>query len=93
MTVTDVKVRSIIEDHRTLRAIVSVVIDGDFTVHDVKVIRKDGREFVSMPSRRDENGVWRDIVHPIGQEARGKLERAVLGAYHEALEEQHGGLA
>jgi len=56
-------------------------------VHDIKVIEGPERLFVAMPSRKDDNGVFRDIAHPITPEARKVLEEAILSAYHQYLEQ------
>ena len=69
MNITDIRIRKIYEDAR-LKALVSVTIDGDLAVHDIKVIEGPERLFVAMPSRKDENGTFRDIAHPITPEAR-----------------------
>lgn len=84
MTITDVKVRRIYHEGR-MKAIVSVTLDNVFVIHDIKVIDVDGREFIAMPSRRDEDGRFRDIVHPIQPDVRAMLEEAVLEAYRQAL--------
>ena len=68
MNITDIRIRKIYEDAR-LKALVSVTIDGDLAVHDIKVIEGPERLFVAMPSRKDENGTFRDIAHPITPEA------------------------
>ena len=84
MQITDVKIRKIIPDGR-LRAIVSVTLDNLIAVHDIKVIKGDDRLFVAMPSRRDENGVFRDIVHPISITGRNAIENEILRAYNDCL--------
>ena len=84
MEITDVKIRKIISDGR-LRAVVSVTIDDMFAVHDIKVVQGDERLFVAMPSRKDENGVFRDIVHPISPSARKLFEENILEAYERQL--------
>lgn len=86
MEITDVKIRKLITEGR-LKAIVSVTIDNMIAVHDIKVVQGDERLFAAMPSRRDESGIFRDIVHPITAEARKELERAVLDAYERQLAE------
>ena len=68
MNVTDIRIRRTYEDGK-LKALVSVTIDQDLAVHDIKVIEGSERLFVAMPSRKDDNGVFRDIVHPITMEA------------------------
>ena len=84
MEITDVKIRKIMSDGR-LRAVVSVTIDEMFAVHDIKVVQGDERLFVAMPSRKDENGVFRDIVHPISASARKLFEETILEAYERQL--------
>lgn len=85
MTITGVEIRKLHKEGR-MRALVSITLDNEFAVHDIKVIEGPERLFAAMPSRRDEDGAYRDIVHPIGHEARQKIEDAVLAAYHEAVE-------
>ena len=82
MNITDIRIRKIYEDAR-LKALVSVTIDGDLAVHDI--IEGPERLFVAMPSRKDENGTFRDIAHPITPEARRTLEEAILDRYQTHL--------
>ncbi len=84
MEITDVKIRKIMSDGR-LRAIVSVTFSDMIAVHDIKVVQGDERLFVAMPSRKDENGIFRDIVHPISPSARKILEESILEAYEKQL--------
>ena len=80
MKITEIKIRRIYQDDR-LRALVSVVLDNDFAVHDIKVIEGPERLFVAMPSLRKENGVVSDIVHPITPDARQYMEEMILDEY------------
>ena len=86
MNITDIKIRKIIPDGR-LRAIISITIDNMIAVHDIKVVQGDERLFVAMPSRKDENGVFRDIVHPISPEARQLIENEILETYVRHIEQ------
>ncbi len=81
MEITDIKIRRIVTEGR-LRAVVSITIDHMLAVHDIKVVQGDERLFVAMPSRKDENGVFRDIVHPITVSSRKMLEDEVIEAYN-----------
>ena len=72
-----------------MKALVSVTIDDDFAVHDIKVIEGPQRIFVAMPSRKEESGSFRDVVHPITREAREEMEKAILDEYYMALDESH----
>ena len=82
MTITDIKIRKIIPDGR-LRAVISITVDDQIAIHDIK---GDARLFVAMPSRKDENGVFRDIVHPISPDARQSIESQILDAYTRHIE-------
>lgn len=84
MQITDVKVRKLFDDG-PMKAIVSVTFDGQLAVHDVKVIYARDRYFVVMPSRKNPDGTYRDIVHPINAEFRSELEAAVIAEYNAEL--------
>jgi stage V sporulation protein G len=83
MKITDIKVRKLF-DEGPMRAIVSVTFDGQLAVHDIKVIYARDRYFIVMPSRKNADGSFHDITHPINSTFRTELEEAVLSAYHEA---------
>jgi stage V sporulation protein G len=80
MNITNVKIRKIFPEGK-IRAIVSIILDGDFAVHDLKIIEGVERLFVAMPNRKSEDGRFQDIVHPITTEARHTLEDAILAEY------------
>lgn len=80
MNITDIKVRRLMEEGR-LRAVVSVTVDNELAIHDIKVIEGPERLFIAMPSRREPSGIFRDIAHPITPAARRQFEDAVLSAY------------
>ncbi len=85
MQITDVKVRKLFENSEPMKAIVSVTFDGQLAVHDIKVIYAKEKYFIVMPSRKNPDGTYRDIVHPINSEFRAQLETAVIDAYNDAL--------
>ena len=85
MQITDVKVRKLF-DEGPMRAIVSVTFDGQLVVHDIKVINAREKYFIVMPSRKNPDDTYRDIVHPINSQFRAALESAVINAFYEALE-------
>ena len=86
MQITDIKVRKLFSDG-PMKAIVSVTFDNALAVHDIKVIYAHERTFIVMPSRKNPDGTYRDIVHPINAAFRASLESAVLEAFHAAEEE------
>lgn len=85
MQITDIKVRKVFEDG-PMKAIVSVTFDGQLAVHDIKVINAREKYFIVMPSRKNADDTYRDIVHPINAQFRTLLEEAVIEAYQAELE-------
>ena len=85
MQITDIKIRKIFEEG-PMRAVVSVTFDSQLAVHDIKVIYAGERYFIVMPSRKNPDGTYRDIVHPINAQFRATLEDAVIKAFEEAQE-------
>ena len=86
MQITDIKVRKLFEDG-PMKAIVSVTFDGQLAVHDIKVIHARDKYFIVMPSRKNPDETFRDIVHPINASFRALLENAVISAFNEAVEQ------
>lgn len=84
MEISDIKVRKLFEEG-PMKAIVSVTFDGQLALHDIKVINVRDKHFIVMPSRKNPDGTYRDIVHPINAEFRTGLEEAVLKAYDEEV--------
>ena len=84
MQITDIKIRKFF-DEGPMKAIVSVTLGDCLALHDVKVIYARDRYFIVMPSRKNPDGSYRDIAHPINASFRGTLEDAVLAAYEEEL--------
>lgn len=84
MQITDIKIRKFFEDG-PMKAVVSVTFGDCLAVHDIKVIYARDRYFIVMPSRKNPDGTFRDIVHPINASFRKELEEAVIDAYHVQL--------
>ena len=85
MNITDVRVRKITKEGK-MKAVVSVTIDDEFVVHDIKVIEGEKSLFIAMPSRKSTDGEYRDIAHPINTETRDRLQRVVLKAFEKAAD-------
>ena len=90
MNITDIKIRRLLREGR-LRAVVSVTVDNELAIHDIKVIEAQEKLFIVMPSRKNGDGTYRDIAHPINAPFRHTLEHAVLDAYRHHADE--GGTA
>ncbi len=85
MQITDVRVRKV-EKEGKMKAVVSITIDDEFVVHDIKVIDGEKGLFIAMPSRKASDGEYRDIAHPINSDTRQKIQQLILDAYKKAEE-------
>lgn len=86
MQITDVRVRKITKEGK-MKAVVSITLDNEFVVHDIKVIEGEKGLFIAMPSKKAADGEYRDIAHPINSAARDMIQNTILDSYMKALEE------
>ena len=86
MQITDIRIRSV-EKEGKVKAVVSITIDDEFVVHDIKIIEGEKGMFIAMPSRKAADGEYRDIAHPINTATRERLQSMILSKYQESLEE------
>ena len=82
MQITDVRVRKVTKEGK-MKAVVSITVDDEFVVHDIKVIEGEKGLFIAMPSRRSVDNEYRDIAHPINPETRERIQRLILQKYEE----------
>ena len=87
MQITDIRIRGIAKEGR-MKAVVSITIDNEFVVHDIKVIEGDKGMLIAMPSRKAEDGGFQDIAHPICSETRERLQNMILEKYREEFEKE-----
>lgn len=80
MQITDVRMRRMATDGK-MKAVASVTLDGEFVIHDVKVVEGLKGLFVAMPSRKTPDGEFRDVAHPITPQARERIQKAVLEVF------------
>ena len=85
MQITDVRIRKV-EKEGKMKAVVSITIDEEFVVHDIKVIEGEKGLFIAMPSRRAADGEYRDIAHPINSQTRDNIQQIILEKYQSEIE-------
>ena len=83
MNITDVRVRCVAKEGK-MKAVVSITIDEEFVVHDIKVIEGEKGLFIAMPSRKTPDGEFKDIAHPINTDTRERIQTSILEAYEKA---------
>ena len=86
MQITDVRVRKVTKEGK-MKAVVSITLDDEFAVHDIKIIEGEKGLFIAMPSRKTTDGEYRDIAHPINSETRDRIQKIILEKYEEVLEQ------
>ena len=87
MQITDVRIRKV-EKEGKMKAVVSITIDEEFVVHDIKVIEGEKGLFIAMPSRKATDGEYRDIAHPINSATRERIQNIILEKYEQVLAEE-----
>ena len=80
MQITDVRIRKVAKEVK-MKAVVSITIDNEFVVHDIKVIEGEKGLFIAMPSRKAADGEYRDIAHPINSDTRNMIQTLILEQY------------
>ena len=90
MQITDVRVPKAVQEGQ-LKAVVSITIDDEFVVHDIKVIEGEKGMFIAMPSKKAMDGEYRDIAHPINSNTRERIQSMILEKYEQALAEEPDG--
>ena len=84
MNITDVRIRKMTKEGN-MKAVASITVDNELAIHDIKIIEGEKGLFIAMPSRKTPDGDYRDIAHPISQESRDTLQKAILEAYEKVL--------
>jgi len=87
MEITDIRLKRVAKEGK-MKAVVSITLDNEFAVHDIKVIEGEKGLFIAMPSRKAADGDYRDIAHPINQNARERIQSMILAEYARVLEEE-----
>ena len=86
MKITDIRIRHVSSEGK-MKARVSLTIDDQFVIHEIKIIEGRNGLFVAMPSKELPNGDFKDIAHPITKEARTLIQDSILDAYKKESEE------
>ena len=84
MQITDVRIRRV-EKEGKMKAVVSITIDEEFVVHDIKIIEGEKGLFIAIPSPKAADGEYRDIAHPINSGTRERIQKLILEKYEETL--------
>ena len=84
MQITDVRIRKV-EKEGKMKAVVSITIDEEFVVHDIKIIEGEKGLFIAMPSRKAADGEYREIAHPINSDTRARIQKLILEKYQETM--------
>lgn len=87
MQITDVRIRRVTKEEGKMKAFVSITIDEEFVIHDIKIIEGEKGLFIAMPSRKTADGEYRDIAHPINSETRARIQEIILEKYVETENE------
>jgi stage V sporulation protein G len=67
------------------KAYANITFDKVFVVRNLRVIEGKNGLFVSMPSRRLQDGEFQDVCFPITAEFRESIQETILGNYKEEI--------
>ncbi|MBM7662075.1 stage V sporulation protein G [Bacillus mesophilus] len=81
ISITNINVRLVHDDHNPMKAICSITLNNAFVVHDIRIIEASQKVVVAMPSKRKKTGQFTDVAHPVTTEMRDKIEEVVLSEY------------
>ena len=87
MQITDVRIRKVDKEGK-MKAVVSITIDEEFVIHDIKVIDGEKGLFIAMPSRKAADGEYRDIAHPINSDTRNRIQDIILEKYKQEADQE-----
>ncbi|MBE7088271.1 MAG: septation regulator SpoVG [Clostridiales bacterium] len=85
MKISDVRIRLVNKEDNKLKAVASITIEDCFVVHDIKIVEGADGVFIAMPSRKTNDGDYKDIAHPLNTETRELIKYAILTAYNDEL--------
>jgi stage V sporulation protein G len=85
MKITNVKIRKV-DNNTKMKGIASIAIDNNFVIHGIKIIESQNGFFIAMPSKRNEDGTFSDIAHPINSNTRNYIQDMILEAYNNNIE-------
>ena len=87
MQITDVRIRKVTKEGK-MKAVVSITLDDEFAVHDIKVIEGDKGLFIAKKRKKTSDGEYRDIAHPINSVTRDRIQSLILNKYDEMLQQE-----
>ena len=90
MKISDIRVRVLGKEDNKMRAVASMTIEDCFVIHDIRIIEGTKGNFIAMPSRKIQNGEYKDICHPIDTATRQHIEAQILEAYDKVVTAQGG---
>ena len=83
MKITSVSVHKVTGENSRMKGIATVVLDDCFKIKGIRIIEKDDKMMLAMPSRKNKNNENEDVAHPLNGETRQMFEDAIFKAYDE----------
>ena len=84
MKITSVSVHKVTGENSRMKGIATVVLDDCFKIKGIRIIEKDDKLMLAMPSRKNKNNENEDVAHPLNAETREMFEEAVFAEYNKA---------
>ena len=85
MQITDIRIRKVEKEGKMMEG-VAITNDDEIVEHDVMVVEGEKGLFIAMPSRKANDGEYRDIAHPINSATRENIQNMILEKYKTEIE-------
>jgi len=85
LRITKVTIKISNNENEKLKAWVTIIFNESFIIKNIKIIKNNGRLFISMPSQKFKDGSFHDIIHPINRRSRQMIEEKILSRYYEMI--------
>lgn len=81
LKITSVSVHKVSGENSRMKGIATVVLDDCFKIKGIRIIEKDDKLMLAMPSRKNKNNENEDVAHPLNAETRQMFEDAIFAEY------------
>lgn len=82
MEITSIRIKKSERDNSRMIGYAEIVFDNCLKVNGIRIIRGDEKIFAAMPNKKMQDGKYKDYVHPINEELRNKIDKAIEEAYN-----------
>lgn len=88
MKITEIRMSILASKDNCVKAVAGIVLDDMIAIHGIKIVQLKNKTIVSMPSRKDDDGKWVDLVHPINHDMRKYIDENILTRFYALIQKK-----